>query len=220
MHGRHIVLVALALPCLLVSGAAPAETVYKCLAGTQVIYQQTPCAKTQRQQAIQLADPAPAATRSAPPPVDAAPNGETAQAPDTAPRTMPDAPPPRMYGCIRATDGTPYTRPDGNTEPYLAPSGVVGDFGGTLGDAYSGRNAAIASAPELNRGKGNVGVLTNTNYIWVQDTCRRLSVDETCRVLHDEADANRKALRNAFKSDRPPLEAKDASLSRQLAGCG
>jgi len=217
VHGRPIVLATLAL---LASGVTPAETVYKCLAGSQVIYQQTPCAKTQRQQTIQLADPAPAATRSAPPSVDPAPNGETAQAPDAAPHTMPDAPPPRLYGCIRATDGTPYTRPDGNTEPYLAPSGVVGDFGGTLGEAYSGRNAAIASAPELNRGKGSVGVLTNANYIWVQDTCRRLSVAETCRVLRDEADASRKALRNAFKSDRPPLEAKDAALARQVAGCG
>ncbi len=212
-----MVLVALAM---LASDATRAETVYKCMASGQVIYQQAPCPKTQQQQMIRLADPAPAATRSAPPAVDMSPVGETAPAPDTAPSTMPDAPPPHRYGCIRATDGTPYTRSDGNTEPYLAPSGVVGDFGGPLGEAYSGRNAAIASAPELNRGKGSVGVLTNTNYIWVQDTCRRLSLDETCRVLHDEADANRKALRNAFKSDRPPLEAKDAALSRQLAGCG
>jgi hypothetical protein len=217
--GRPIVLVVLVLSALLASRATFAETVYKCLAASQVIYQQTPCAKTQRQQTIQLADPAPAATR--PLPMDAPPAGETTQAPEAATAFAPSAaPPPRLYGCVRATDGKPYTRPDGNTEPYLAPSGVVGDFGGTLSDAYTGRNAAIASAPELNRGKGNVGVLTNANYIWVQDTCRRLSVDETCRVLRDESDANRKALRNAFKSDRPPLEARDAALTRQLAGCG
>lgn len=217
MQGRQIVLVVLVLSVLPGSRTASAETVYKCLAADQVIYQQTPCAKTQRQQTIQLADPAPAATPRVPPPVDTV-VGETTPAPEAPAR--PGVPPPRIYGCIRATDGKPYTRPDGNTEPYLAPSGVVGDFGGTLSDAYTGRNAAIASAPELNRGKGSVGVLTNANYIWVQDTCRRLSVDETCRVLREASDANRKALRNAFRSDRPPLEARDAALARQLAGCG
>jgi hypothetical protein len=39
-------------------------------------------------------------------------------------------------------------------------------------------------------------------------------------VLRDDADANQKAIRNAFKSDKPPLEAKDASLRRQLQACG
>jgi hypothetical protein len=38
--------------------------------------------------------------------------------------------------------------------------------------------------------------------------------------LQDDADANGKAIRNAFRSDRAPLEAKDAHLRDQLRGCG
>lgn len=202
---------------LLAASAAHAGTVYKCLAGGQTIYQQTPCARAQHQETLQLEDSAPADGRVAPMPEAPAPR-TAADEPEVP--ALPPAPPPRMYGCIRATDGKPYTSANGNPEPYLAPSGVVGDFGGSLSDTYGGRNAAIASAPELNRGKGSVGALTNTNYIWVQDQCRMLSPDETCRVLQDDADANRKALRQAFKSDKPPLEAKDASLRKQLQGCG
>lgn len=209
-------LFAVAALMLLAGPAARAETVYKCLAGGQTIYQQTPCAKNQRQEAIRLRDPAPADGQAAPMPA-APPESSVTDAP--SPPAAPVAPPPVMYGCIRATDGKPYRSENGHPDPYLAPSGVLGNLGGSLSDAYDARNAAIASAPELNRGRGNVSALVNRNYVWVQDQCRPLSPAETCRVLQDDADANQKAIRHAFKSDRAPLDATDARLRDQLRGC-
>ncbi|MET0255543.1 MAG: DUF4124 domain-containing protein [Luteibacter sp.] len=213
MRVRHIALLALLLSA---TSTARAETVYKCLAGGQTIYQQTPCAKTQRQETIQLQDPAPAsgqATATPVPPVSPV-------AVDTPPPPpAPAAPPPVMYGCVRATDGKPYTSANGHPEPYLAPFGVLGAVSGPLTGAYAGPNAAAASAPELNRGKGNVAGIVHNNYVWVQDQCRALSPAESCRVLQDDADANQKAIRGAFKSDRAPLDANDARLRDQLRGC-
>lgn len=209
---------ALAALALAASGGASAETVYKCVAGGQTIYQQTPCAKSQRQETIQLQDSAPANGRVAPMPE--LPRREDAV--ENVPSTPPPAPlrpPPRMFGCIRATDGKPYTSADGNPQPYLAPLGVLGIAGGSLSDTYGNPNAAVASAPELNRGKGNVGAIATSNYVWVQDQCRELSPAETCQALQADADATQRQIRNAFKSDRAPLDAKDALLREQLQSC-
>lgn len=207
---------ALAALALAAAGGARAETVYKCVASGQTIYQQTPCAKSQRQETIQLQDSAPADGRVAPMP-DAPPRQDaTAEAP---PPPQPLQPLPRMFGCIRATDGKPYTSADGNPQPYLAPLGVLGVAGGSLSDTYGNPNAAVASAPELNRGKGNVGAITTSNYVWVQDQCRELSPAETCQALRSESDATQRKIRNAFKSDRVPLDAKDAQLRDQLQSC-
>jgi len=207
-----------AMFALATAGAVSAETVYKCQAGGQTIYQQTPCAKNQRQQTIELQASAPADGRVAPMP-SAPPRPGADGAPPPPPPT-PMAPPPVLFGCIRATDGKPYTSPNGQPEPYLAPFGVLGAVSQPLADSYGSRNAAVASAPELNRGKGDVAGIATRNYVWVQDQCRPLSPAEACRVLRDDADANQRAIRNAFKSDRGPLEAKDASLRQQLRGCG
>jgi hypothetical protein len=126
---------------------------------------------------------------------------------------------PRMYGCIRATDGKPYTSANGNPEPYMAPYGVLGSSGGSLAQAYGNPNSAVASAPELNRGKGNVGAIATSNYVWVQDQCRELSPAETCQALRSDSEATQRKIRNAFKSDRPSLDAKDAQLRDQLQAC-
>lgn len=206
------VLAALALAAM---GDASAATVFKCVAAGQTIYQQTPCAKSQRQETIQLQDSAPA-------------SGQVAPMPDTPQReaTTADAPPPqplqplpRMFGCVRATDGKPYTSSDGNPQPYLAPLGVLGVASGSLSDTYGNPNSAVAPAPELNRGKGNVGAIATRNYVWVQDQCRELSPTETCQALQADADATQRQIRNAFKSDRAPLDAKDAQLRGQLQSC-
>ena len=206
---------AVAVVALLAAGAATADTVYKCEAGGRTIYQQTPCAKNQRQQTIRLQDPAPAAERPAPAP---SPSPAAADA-EPLPPPPSNAPPPTLFGCIRATDGKPYTSPDGRTEPYMAPLGVLGAISQPLADTYGNRGSAVASAPELNRGKGNVAAITNSNYVWVQDECRPLSPAEACAALRDDAEANQRSIRHAFKSERGPLEAKDAQLRKQLQGC-
>jgi hypothetical protein len=206
---------ALAVPVLAAGGGASAETVYKCVAGGQTIYQQTPCAKSQRQETLQLQDSAPADGRVEP--IPAASQREDAKA--EAPPPQPLNPPPRMFGCIRATDGKSYTSADGNPQPYLAPLGVLGAASGSLSDTYGNPNSAVASAPELNRGRGNVGAIATRNYVWVQDQCRELSPAETCQALQADADATQRQIRNAFKSDRAPLDAKDAQLREQLQSC-
>jgi hypothetical protein len=124
-----------------------------------------------------------------------------------------------MFGCIRATDGKPYTSAEGNPQPYLAPLGILGVASGSLSDTYGNSNSAVASAPELNRGKGNVGAIATSNYVWVQDQCRRMSPAETCQALQAEAKTTQRQIRNAFKSDRGPLDAKDAELRDQLQSC-
>jgi hypothetical protein len=213
----RLMVFALAALALAFTGGVSAETVYKCLAGGQTIYQQTPCAKSQRQETLQLQDSAPANGRVAPMPQ--APPRDDAIADAPPPPSRPLQPPPRMFGCIRATDGTTYTSADGNPQPYLAPLGVLGVAGGSLSDTYGNPNSAVASAPELNRGKGNVGAIATSNYVWVQDSCRELSATETCQALRSDADASQRQIRNAFKSDRGPLDAKDAQLREQLQSC-
>nr|WP_063573848.1 DUF4124 domain-containing protein [Luteibacter rhizovicinus] len=208
---------ALAALALAATGGVSAETVYKCLAGGQTIYQQTPCAKSQRQETLQLEDSAPASGQVAPMPD--APRRDDATSDPPPPQSQPLPPPPRMFGCIRATDGKPYTSADGNPQPYLAPLGVLGVAGGSLSDTYGNPNSAVASAPELNRGKGNVGAIATSNYVWVQDQCRELSPAETCQALRSESEATQRQIRNAFKRDRPPLDAKDARLRSQLQSC-
>ncbi|MET0937488.1 MAG: DUF4124 domain-containing protein [Luteibacter sp.] len=213
--GRRLVSAA-ALLALSASGGVAAETVYKCVAGGQTIYQQAPCAKSQRQETIQLHDSAPASGQVAPMPVPPARADAPADAP---PPPRPMQPLPRMYGCVRATDGKPYTSANGNPEPYMAPYGVLGSSGGSLAQAYGNPNSAVASAPELNRGKGNVGAIATSNYVWVQDQCRELSPAETCQALRSDSEATQRKIRNAFKSDRPSLDAKDAQLRDQLQAC-
>ena len=208
---------AIAALCLAATGGANAETVYKCVAGGQTIYQQTPCAKSQRQETIQLQDSAPANGRVAPMPEAPQPQATTVDTPP--PPQRPLQPPPRMFGCIRATDGKAYTSADGNPQPYLAPLGVLGVAGGSLSDTYGNPNAAVASAPELNRGKGNIGAIATSNYVWVQDQCRELSPAETCQALRSDSEATQRQIRNAFRSDRAPLDAKDAQLRSQLQSC-
>src|ERR1700754_3980159 len=143
-------LVPLGVIAIMFGGGAEAETVYKCQAGGQTIYQQAPCARNQRQQAIQLQDSAPANGQVAPMP--GPPPSRDESVPPAPPSPM--APPPVLFGCIRATDGKPYTSSNGNPEPYMAPLGVLGAVSQPLGDVYGSRNAAVASAPELNRGRG------------------------------------------------------------------
>ncbi|UPG94910.1 DUF4124 domain-containing protein [Luteibacter aegosomatissinici] len=200
----------------LIASHAHAETVYKCTTAGQTIYQQTPCARSQHQEQLQLTDSAPADGRVAPmpkPPTDGVFVDET-------PPPQPPRPLPALYLCVRATDGKTYTSTNGHPDSYAAPLGVLGAVDNGLANTYGSRNAAVSSFPELNRGKGNAASVATSNYVWVQDQCRPMSPTETCQALRDQNDANQKAIRNAFKSERAPLDAKDAELRSQLQGCG
>ncbi|KJV35461.1 DUF4124 domain-containing protein [Luteibacter yeojuensis] len=207
-------LAALVVATLPLGGAVAGEA-YKCTANGQTIYQQTPCAKQQHQEVLQLDDSAPAPSRPVVPPP---PDGVFTDVEPPAP--TPPRPVPQMYLCTRATDGKTYTSSNGHPDAYAAPLGVLGAVDNGLANVYGSRNAAVSSFPELNRGKGNAAAVANANYVWVRDTCRPMSAAETCQTLRDEQGANEKAIRNAFKSERAPLDAKDAALRGQLQGCG
>lgn len=193
---------------LLLAGPAVAETVYKCQANGQVTYQQAPCPTHQAQQVIRLQDAAPPVA----PPAAAAPPARE-EAPDIPAPPPVAVPLPHLFACVRATDGKPYTSDNGHPQPYLAPFGVLGAATGPLS-----ANVPAASAPELTRGV-DFASATRGHYVWVQDTCRELSAAETCEALRDDAEANQRAIRNAFKSERGPLDAKEVRLRGQLQSC-
>ena len=206
---RRIIL--LTIFALGLSAQAPAATsVYKCTdARGQTSYQDAPCSHTQRQQRISLQDQAPATTANdeAPaPPASAAPPAPSAPLP-----RMPAAPPPTMYGCVRATDGKPYLSSNGNPPPYLAPLAMLDILPSSLSQTYGAAN--LASKPRPTAG------MVGGNFTQVQDQCRELTRQETCNALRDAYDENAHKLQHAFKSDQPPLEQRDAELRAQLAGC-
>ncbi|WP_049622203.1 DUF4124 domain-containing protein [Frateuria defendens] len=197
---------------------AVATTVYKCTAADgRVVYQDAPCARGQRQQRIDL----PAETTAAPPPAapatPEAPPAPSVPPPSAAP-PEPAAPLPVLYTCVRATDGKSYLSENGNPAPYLVPLGML-DWQHSLSQAYGpDRGGGGISAPEANRGRVTPGMVSGA-YTWAQDSCRLLGPQETCQALRDAYDENARKLGRAFKSDRPPLERRDAELRAQLRGC-
>lgn len=200
---------------LMLSLPTVAGTAYQCTnAGGKVSFQDKPCTGNQRQQVLQLDDSQPAT----PPASDVVDTKvpETAAPPPQQPQFI--APPPSMFACVRATDGKPYTSDNGDPQPYQVPYGILGASALPLSQVYGGRNAAGASAPELNRGRVTPGLIAN-HYVWVQDQCRELTHAETCRALRDAFDDNADKLRRAFKSDQPPLERREQELRSQLRGC-
>jgi hypothetical protein len=122
-----------------------------------------------------------------------------------------------LYACTHAVDGSAYTNSIGNPPPFLAPLGMLGAFQLPLAQVYGPGGAGI-SAPEANRGPVTTDLVAN-HYVWVQDQCRALSGPEICRTLRDEYEKNSRQLRRAFKSEREPLQRRDAALSAQLTNC-
>lgn len=196
--------------------ATPSTTIYECVgAAGQVVYQDEPCPPGQHQRTMQVSD-APSSPR---PPVPAAPVAPASIA-VPAPPPEPTAPLPVMYACIRATDGKTYVSANGNPAPYMVPYGVLGADQQPLSEVYGpDRGGAGISAPEANRGRVTSGLVAN-NYVQVQDQCRELDAEETCQALQDAWDKNEHKLDNAFQSQRPPLEKREAQLRTQLANCG
>jgi hypothetical protein len=194
--------------------ALPAQEVYKCVdTAGRISWQDTRCPARARQQTERV----PPATPGTPPVI--APDSAAAAPAPPASAPLPPPPPPQLYACVRATDGKTYVSRDGRTRPYLAPLGMLGFIQQPLADVYGGRAGARAgnSAPELVPRPSST--LIGSNYTWVRDSCRPMSVDETCAALRDAYDANEDKLRNAFQSEQPPLLQREADLQKQLAGC-
>lgn len=196
---------------------ASATQVYACVgADGRKVYQDTPCRPGQRQQSLQVPDVPSIRSAALAPPVPTAPEGS----PPMPPVEPASAPLPVMYTCVRATDGSTYLSANGDPAPYQAPYGMLGAEQQPLSEVYGpDRGAAGNSAPESNRGRVTRGLVAD-NYVWVQDQCRRLDPDQTCQALQRALEENAHKLRNAFQSQRPPLQKRDAELRAQLASCG
>lgn len=195
-----------------IGSAAHAQQVYRCTdAQGHVAYQDRPCASGQRQQSLQLEGdagvPATAASAPAPPPEDAQ------SAPRMTPRAQ-AAPLPRLYVCAQASDPEKtYLSDTSQPAPYLAPLGVLGYPGRSLGAMVQ------PSAPEANRHPPLVHSRLGGGYTWVQDSCRPATHEEICREVQRRYDDNHRKLRSAFPSDKLPLEQREAELRAQLDGC-
>ncbi|MEI7035509.1 DUF4124 domain-containing protein [Fulvimonas yonginensis] len=223
MNRRLTIVLLLGLAtCGLLAPTAPAAAtaVYACTgADGRTVFQDKPCRRDQHQRVLDLPD---APVASPPPAAAATPAAPAApEAPQVPPAPAPPtAPLPVLYTCVRATDGTTYLSGNGAPPPYQAPYGVLGAEQLPLSEVYGpDRGGAGISAPEANRGRVTSGMVAD-NYVWVQDSCRELGIEETCRALRDAYDENERKLRNAFRSQRPPLERREAQLQAQLASCG
>ncbi len=200
------------------SAPVAAGTVYKCSgAHGQVTYQDAPCARSQRQQSLNLPDDS--ATRSPPARVPIAADSNPSAAGETPiPSAAPGMPLPQLYRCAHAVDGSTYVSNNGHPPPFQAPLGMLGALPTSLAQTYGQPGGAGISAPEANRGRVTSALVAN-NYVWVQDPCRPLSVPEICHELRDEQEQNARQLQRAFKSDRPPLQQRDDELQAQLTNC-
>ncbi|MDE2087651.1 MAG: DUF4124 domain-containing protein [Xanthomonadaceae bacterium] len=185
-----------------------AQTVYQCAgAHGEASYQSTPCPGGRgRQFTLETPPPAPA-----PPPAadSTAPPAPVAEAPPPPP--PPAAPVPLLYQCVRATDGKRYISTNGNPPGYYAPLGMVG-LPIPLTEQYTAANHMGNAQPDA--------AMVSGYYTFVQDRCRAMSTEETCAALRKDWAENERKLSRAFKSDQPPLLAREAELRAQLQGCG
>lgn len=181
---------------------ADSLTVYKCrTAQGQLIYQGTPCARNQQQQAMQLDDNGPV---SSPLPESPAPAPRVANAP-AKPAPLPRTPPSTMYRCARATDRTTYLSSNGNPQTYYVPIAMAGILPTPLGHVtpHAKANAAMIAS----------------NYVQVQDQCEPMSPQDTCSTLRDQYDENEHKLSRAFKADQPALQQREQALLAELSHC-
>ena len=119
---------------------------------------------------------------------------------------------------MHAVDGSTYVGSNAHPQPFLAPLGMLGALPTSLSQAYGQPGGAGISAPEANHGRVS-SELVASNYVWVQDQCRPLSVPEMCHELRDEYEQNARRLQRAFQSDQPPLQRRDSELHAQLTNC-
>lgn len=197
----------------------PAATVYQCVAGNgQTSYQDTPCAHDRRQRVLDLVVTAPATTPA--PASSAVPSAHVAVTPAPAPTApaAPLAPPPVLYRCTRATDGTTYLSRTGHTRPYLAPSAMLGYAGISPARRRHGRIEPSVSAPELMPGPTSE-MIGGRYYLQVRDTCRRLPPAAACAALEQQYETNEEAIRQAFRDERAPLQKRRRQLRARMAGC-
>ncbi len=204
---------------LLLTPAAHAVQVYRCLARDGAVsYQDKPCPAQQKQSTVSLQD-APTVSSIPQSPSSTAPPAVSASVASAAELAPPPMPLPAMYACTRY-DGQRKYLSDTLPAPYAVPLGAQGYPGQSLDRAYGYPDRLGMSAPEEAR-KPPVrgGPLIANAYVEVQDHCVPATREQVCEELHRRFDANHEKLRMAFRSDKPPLQALEDELNAQLKGC-
>lgn len=213
--------VRFALLLALCATAAHALEVYKCTnAQGDVAYQDKPCARDDKEVTLRLADE-PDAPPEPPPAADAPPPIQPPPPPPTEPR-RPSRPPPTLWVCANAEDGSRYISRNGSPPPRLVPLGVLGYPPKTLAEAYPPGAGNRMSAPEMNKppidasARGSIGA----GYTQVQDECVQLTPEQACEALHQEYDqVSYKLSRARFKDEQAKLGAEVDDIEKDLRGC-
>jgi hypothetical protein len=215
----HLLFVLLVSGCL---GSAHADDVYKCTSASgEVAYQDHACPNDASEATVHLLPP------PLPPAAQDQPAADDPAAAPPLPANVPPAagverpPPPQMFVCARAEDGTQYMSDDGAPPIRQVPAGVLGASGKGLADAYGGRNGIGVSAPGVRRIPVDPSPQASaaTNYVSVQDQCVPASTETTCNYLRAEYDKLHEKLRRAFKDERAVLEPRLDDLDARLSGC-
>ncbi|MGH8212274.1 MAG: DUF4124 domain-containing protein [Rhodanobacteraceae bacterium] len=203
---------------LLLPTAAHALQVYRCTARDGAVsYQDKPCPAHQTQSTVSLQGTPIVSSVPQPPVSTAPPPAKATDVPTYEP--PPPAPLPVMYACTRYDSQRKYLS-DTLPAPYAVPLGAQGYPGQSLDRAYGHSDRLGMSAPEEAR-KPSIrgGPLIANAYVEVQDHCVPAPRAQVCEELQHRFDANHENLRMAFRSDKPPLQAREDELNAQLKGC-
>jgi hypothetical protein len=218
----HRVAILSCLAVLVAAARVGATDVYRCAGAHGVSFQDRPCAGTQKQSIVHLAD-APAAPAPNPDAVpETAPMPDTAAPPEPAPAAAPAAraPAPDFFLCTRY-DGSRYPSDTGVGSRSAVPYGMLGGSGQSLAEAYGGRNGIGVSAPGLR----HVPTLPAEQsplagaYVWVDDECHHADPPEACAYLRGRLDDVTDRLKRAFSDTEAQLKQEQASLRERLRGC-
>jgi|GEM_PF-1130182 len=212
------------VPCcglaLLIAGSVAAAEVYRCDGSGGPVFQDAPCAPSQKQTRMRLAP--------APPPPDAADDADDTPASDTTPqqapaRSAPAAPrqPPPSFFLCSANDGSQYVNSTGQGRVSWVPYSMVDNHNTSLAEAYGGPNG-LASHPS---GAANIphrpagGGAGTGAYVEVVDPCHHAGPREACAYLRGQLDELAGKIRRAFSDTEAQLKQERARVAEQLRGC-
>lgn len=237
----------IALLLLALAGGARADdvTIYRCTdAQGRLSLRDTPCAKGQHQQAVEMLRP------RDPPPQAAAPPAIAATAPATpavVPTVVVLAPPQPVYECT-TPDGERYTSANPGGNPRWVPLWTLGypAYGGydhhraprrgrpesppvrATTSAAGGTNGLVfdnvgrpAPTPPGDRpgvpGRLPAGAIIQGPGSWISDSCRQLPQGEVCGRLRDRRWELDRRYNSALQSERRQIDAEQRDIDARLA---
>ena len=193
----------LALPCLAFAAEGAAQSVHKCRADDgSIAYQDEPCASGAELEApvldltqLQVPPAQPVAREDDPPPAFVIERADPA-----------DTPPPPLFRCVRYDGQESVVTDQPVVKRYFVPAwAVVSEMeSNQVGRANTKRQPApnVLNAPPQ----------VATGYVWVEDRCYELSLDEACEYWRVESNEADRLGRIAFDAERKELEAREVDF--------